>query len=108
MAERAKKDEKESEAELLQKIFDARSKVVFGGRYAHYKHPQQYYLVQGFAIIEATGSVGVIYQAQYGERLTFIRPLGNWLAEVDHGNKKVPRFKQVEPDENTDGQESGL
>ncbi len=86
-----------TEAELTEKLQDAHAKVVFGGTYKHYKHRTQTYKVQGFAIIEASGTVGVLYQAQYGERLTFVRPLGSWLAEVTVDGKKVPRFKESSP-----------
>ncbi len=85
----------ESETALVEKLNDARLKVAFGGTYRHYKHRTRHYKVQGFAIIESTGGVGVIYQAQYGERLTFVRPLSSWLAEVDYDGKKVARFKEV-------------
>jgi len=90
---------------LLEKIRDARAQVTFGGRYVHYKKPDDYYIVQGFAIIESTGSAGVIYQAQFGERLTFIRPLSSWLAEVESHGKKVARFSEVTVNE--DGEISG-
>lgn len=84
-----------TEEELLEKLNDARTKVTFGGTYKHYKDDTKRYTVQGFVILESTEGVGVIYQAKYGQRLTFVRPLGSWLAEVEHEGKKVSRFKEV-------------
>jgi hypothetical protein len=37
----------------------------------------------GLAITEADNSIYIIYQAQYGERLTFVRPLASWLETVE-------------------------
>jgi hypothetical protein len=85
-----------TEEELLEKLNEARTKVTFGGTYKHYKDPAKHYKVQGFVILESTDSVGIIYQAQYSQRLTFVRPLGSWLAEVEHEGKTVPRFKEVQ------------
>lgn len=81
---------------MVTKLHEAHQQVTFGGLYKHYKSHTKIYKVQGFVIIEATGSVGVLYQAQYGQRLSFVRPLSNWLAEVDVKGKKFKRFKEVE------------
>lgn len=92
------KEQADYEAKMMDRLRAAREQVMFGGTYRHYNdrgsHGKTYH-VQGFVIIESSGAVGVVYQAQYGERLTFMRPLKDWLEEVEVDGKKVPRFKEV-------------
>lgn len=83
------------ESVLYDKLKNAQFDIKFGGTYRHYKHRTRHYVVQGFAIIESTGTVGVIYQAQYGKMLTFVRPLSSFNGEVDVDGKKVRRFKPI-------------
>jgi hypothetical protein len=84
------------ESAMVAKLHEAHEHVTFSGLYKHYKSRSKIYKVQGFVVIEATNTVGVLYQAQYGQRLTFVRPLSSWLAEVDVKGKKHLRFKEVE------------
>lgn len=81
-----------SEAELTQLLVGARSKVSIGSTYRHYKGGE--YIVRDVLIIEADESVGVVYVAQYGERITFVRPLESWLETVEHNNTSMPRFSK--------------
>lgn len=67
------------ESELLKKLNDAKKLVKVGGKYFHYKNPDQFYIVLDLAIDEATENVSVIYQAQYRKKIIFIRPISNWL-----------------------------
>ena len=46
----------------------------------------------GLAITEADNSICIIYQAQYGERLTFVRPLASWLETVEWQGQRKQRF----------------
>ena len=85
-----------SEAELMQRLREANTQVPFGALYRHYKHRSHQYRVQGFAILEATNAVGVIYQAQYGQMITYVRPLSQFLSKVEVNGKQVPRFKLVD------------
>lgn len=70
----------------------AATKVVVGGTYSHYKHPEQTYRVLHIAIAEADDTLCVIYQAQYGEHIIFVRPLSNWLDTVEWQGTLTPRF----------------
>lgn len=92
------KEQADYEAKMMDRLRAAREQVKFGGTYRHYKAHGSHgkvYQVQGFVIIESSGQVGVVYQAQYGERLTFMRPLKDWLEDVEVDGKQVPRFKEV-------------
>ncbi|MDQ5972060.1 MAG: hypothetical protein QG553_219 [Patescibacteria group bacterium] len=81
--------------ELAKEIEAARSKITVGAKYWHHKSKDKVYLVVGLGFIEANEELCVIYQAQYGEKLTFIRPLRVWLENVEWEGKTVPRFNKI-------------
>lgn len=81
--------------ELIQEIEQAQLKVTVGGEYWHYKSRDKVYKVIGLGFLEATDELCVMYQAQYGEKLTFIRPLVVWLEQVAWEGKTVPRFNKI-------------
>ena len=80
---------------LAKEIEEAKTKVTVGGEYWHYKGRYKVYKVLGLGFLEANDELCVIYQAQYGERLTFLRPLTIWLEQVEWEGKTVPRFTKV-------------
>jgi len=67
------------ESELFKKLNDAKKLVKIGSKYFHYKNPDQFYIVLNLAIDENTESVSVVYQALYGKKIIFTRPISNWL-----------------------------
>lgn len=79
-----------SEEELKQMLIDARKLVEINGYYNHYKG--NLYQVLDVAILTEEIGVGVIYQAQYGESIVFVRPLEIWLEEVEYGGNRIKRF----------------
>jgi hypothetical protein len=80
---------------LANEIEKAKTKVTIGAKYWHYKGKEKVYEVIGLGFLEATDELCVIYQAQYGERLTFLRPLAIWLEQVEWEGKTVPRFTKL-------------
>jgi hypothetical protein len=82
-----------TQEQLRERLTAALQQVTVGARYMHYK--QLTYIVKDVALIEADNEPAVIYQAEYGERITFIRPLADWLATVDVDGKSQPRFIKV-------------
>ncbi len=78
---------------LKASLTDAAKKVKVGGCYTHYKNPDDVYKVVGLAITEQDDTVCVIYEAQYGEKLVFVRPLDSWLEKVAWHDGLVDRFK---------------
>lgn len=80
-----------SENDLKNRIEESAGHIRVGAIYKHYK--DKLYQVTGLAIIEENNQVGVIYQAQYGTHLTFIRPLSTWLEKVEKNGNLVPRFE---------------
>ena len=85
------------EQEALEKqIEEAKAVVAVGALYVHHKSTEKIYKVLDIGIIEANDDLCVIYQAQYGKRLTFIRPVTSWLEQVEWNGQTVPRFSRVE------------
>lgn len=80
---------------LAKEIEEAKKKVTIGADYWHYKGRDKVYRVLGLGFIEETDELCVIYQAQYEERLTFLRPLSIWLEQIDWEGKFVPRFSKI-------------
>ena len=81
--------------QLHKELESAKKKVVIGGIYSHYKHPENTYKVLHFGFIEANDSVCVIYEATYDRELIFIRLLESWLEKVNCNGKKGLRFSLV-------------
>ena len=81
-----------SQEQLLADLVDAEKKVRIGCEYSHYKNPAYAYEVTGFAIMESTDEPAVVYQALYGKRITYVRPLSSWMEQVDFNGARVPRF----------------
>jgi len=82
--------------DLLQKLDEAKSKVTIGGKYYHYKSPNDYYIIVDIALYEETEEPCVVYRAEYGKNLTWIRPVTDFLAEVEkEDGSKCKRFTRV-------------
>ena len=79
-------------AMILEKL---RTQIPIGSCYYHYKNPNQFYTIIGSGIIEATGEPAIVYQAEYGDKTTWIRPAKIFLEEIEWEGKKVPRFTRI-------------
>lgn len=77
--------------ELSQSIINAGGRVEVGALYTHYKDPTKQYKVLFVGIQEWNDEPCVIYEWQYGPRFIFVRPLSNWLEEVEG----KPRFAKA-------------
>lgn len=84
---------KESQNELATRLAEAATKVQAGARYKHYKNLT--YKVLLIALREEDCEPCVIYQAEYGERLTFIRPVTSWLESVEIDGRSTQRFTKI-------------
>ncbi len=82
----------QSENILKGKLDDAARHVMVGELYSHYKNPGQTYRVINLVINEADNGVSVVYQAQYGSKLTFVRPLHIWQSTIKYKDQTVNRF----------------
>ena len=63
------------------------------GVYRHYKGND--YRVIGLARHSETGEVLVVYDALYGERGRWVRPVAMFNEMVERGGKMVPRFERM-------------
>lgn len=80
MDERALKSEEELEAILK----EAEGRVPLG-LYRHYKNGNQY-RVTGYAYSRYGGQASIIYEAQYGKRLSFVRTIDEWFLPGEDGS----------------------
>ena len=62
------------------------------GKYKHYKGGGKEYEVIGIARDSETLEDLVVYQALYGDKALWVRPLKMFLEKVEVDGKKVPRF----------------
>jgi hypothetical protein len=85
-----------SQEELASQIKAAATQVQVGGRYMHYKDFTKTYVVSGLSVLEADDSIAVVYEADYGEKLSFVRPLASWLSRAEHEGKTVSRFTLID------------
>lgn len=85
-------NDRKTEEEIEKEIQEAKREIVMGGLYSHYKNPKNLYTVIALATQEATNKLCVIYRAEYGKKLLFVRDLDNWLEQPEWHGKKVTRF----------------
>jgi len=74
-------------------------------RYRHYKSPDMTYKVVAIVIQEADNRPAVVYQAEYGEKITFVRPLSVWFQTVELGGAKLPASQGCEEPYNWTGRQ---
>lgn len=86
--------EKESQSQLSARLAKAAQQVTVGARYMHYK--QLSYKVLALALREEDNEPCVVYQAEYGDNVTWIRPAASWIEDLDINGKKVKRFTKIE------------
>lgn len=84
-----------SQDELSELIIKAKQKVEVGARYRHYKSKDMIYRVEDVVIQEVDNEPCVIYQAQYGDKITFSRPVAVWLEKIEIKGKLVRRFTKI-------------
>lgn len=84
-----------SQAELAELLATAIRQVEVGGKYTHYRNPEQEYKVLHLGFLEASMEPCVIYQALYGAQVIYARALSSWLEKVESEGRKVQRFLPV-------------
>lgn len=85
--------EKESQTELSARLASATQQVMVGARYMHYK--QLTYKVLAVALREEDNEPCVVYQAEYGDEIVWIRPVKSWIEMVDVDGVQVQRFTKI-------------
>lgn len=77
---------------LLEKINKYRNKIFVGELYYHYRSPSDYYKILNIGLDEATEKVVVVYQAEYGKNLIWIRDIDKWCEIIDNNGIMMQRF----------------
>jgi len=77
------------------KLQQAEERIAVGQRYAHYKNPDKPYRVLHVALLEADEEPCVVYQAEFGDQITWVRPLYSFVSDVEVDGNKVARFQKV-------------
>lgn len=80
--------------QLAGQLAEAAKHVRIGALYRHYTGNK--YKILALAFEESTMQVVVVYQAQYGEHITFTRPITVWDEAVKWEGRSVPRFELVD------------
>jgi hypothetical protein len=84
----------ESQDQLSQRLAAAKTQVTVGARYRHYKNLT--YNVLEVVLLEENNEPCVVYQAEYGDKLIWVRRLSSWLEHVTVDGKHVKRFTVIE------------
>ena len=84
-----------SHDQLKQDITLASQEVKIGTDYVHYKNANKTYRPLYFATLEATDELCVVYQAQYDDKLVFVRPITEWQETLEYQGKTLKRFTPV-------------
>ena len=85
-----------NQSELLSELDNLKQRIRVGDRYFHYKHPDHLYHIVALGFIEVTETPAVVYTAEYGDKLTWVRTAEEFFAKVDlEDDKKVDRFTKV-------------
>jgi hypothetical protein len=84
-------------SQLIKKLDSVKEQIGVGKKYFHYKHPDQLYNILRIGIIEKTEEICVIYEAEYGEKVVWVRPLDDFLAKVKlEDGREVDRFTKID------------
>lgn len=84
--------------DLKKEIAEVGKQVKVGGRYSHYKKPENIYQVIGLGVQESTDKICVLYKPEYMDDITFVRDLDSWLAMPELEGKLVERFTLLPDD----------
>ncbi len=84
------------QTQLLKDLENLKAKVVVGDKFYHYKHPDQYYHILAVGFIEDTETPCVVYEAEYGDKITWVRTEEEFFAKVTlEDGTEVDRFTKV-------------
>lgn len=84
------------QTKLLKDLESLKSKIKVGDKYYHYKHHDQFYHIVAVGFIEATEEPCVVYEAEYGDKITWVRTENDFFAKVKlEDGTEVDRFTKV-------------
>ena len=77
----------------MKALSEKSKQVIINGKYKHYKGNE--YIVLGVARHSETLEELVVYQAQYKDKLIWVRPLDMFLENTEVDGKQIPRFECI-------------
>lgn len=81
---------------LLEELNNLKQRINEGDKCFHYKHPDQLYQIVGVGFVERNGQPCVVYRAEYGDQLTWVRTETEFFAKVKlEDGPEVDRFTKV-------------
>lgn len=82
--------------QLLSELDNLKQRINAGDKFYHYKHPDQFYHILAVGFIEDTETPCVVYEAGYGDKITWVRTEDEFFskAKLEDG-KEVDRFTKV-------------
>lgn len=84
-----------SQEDLAKLLREAKEKVQIGEKYYHYKQPDMTYILVDVCMLEATEEPAAVYKAEYGEEITWVRALNDFLSEVEVDGVKKTKFTLI-------------
>ena len=83
--------------QLLSELNRLKLKVKVGDKFFHYKHSDQFYHILAIGFIEDTEIPCVVYEAEYGDKITWVRTESEFFAKVTlEDGTEVDRFTKVD------------
>ena len=82
--------------ELLSELDNLRQKIKVSDRFFHYKHQDQFYTVLAVGFIESSEEPCVVYQAEYGDKFTWVRTEAEFFSKATlEDGTQTDRFVKV-------------
>ena len=82
------------ESELVERLEKAKKEVEVGTRYRHSKTGLEVTVLY-IGLIEDDEKPAVIYQHEDGAKIIWVRPVDEFIKEVEIDDQKVPRFVKI-------------
>jgi len=79
----------------LDNLDSAKTQVIIGATYRHYKDSDSRYQVTGLGVLEATDEVCVFYVSALEPKITFVRPFVSWLESIKINGVSKKRFEPI-------------
>ena len=82
--------------ELLSELEKLKQRIDVGDRFYHFKHPESFYRVVAVGFIENNEEPCIVYQAEYGDKITWVRTEEEFFskAKLENGTE-VDRFTKA-------------
>lgn len=82
--------------QLLSELDNLKQRINVGDKFYHFKHPESFYIVVAVGFIENNEEPCIVYQAEYGDKITWVRTEDEFFAKVTlEDGSEVDRFTKV-------------